>query len=40
MIQAKCFKEELECEIGRLKKLVAELSLENAMPKEVARGNW
>ncbi len=37
--QAKRFKE-LERENARLKKLVAELSLEKAMLKEVASGNW
>jgi transposase-like protein len=31
---------ELEQENGRLKKLVADLSLDNAMLKEVASGNW
>lgn len=37
--QAKRFKE-LEQENGRLKKLVADLSLDNSMLKEVARGNF
>ena len=37
--QARRFKE-LERENARLKKLVAELSLEKAMLKEVASGNW
>ena len=37
--QAKRFKE-LERENGRLKKLVADLSLDNAILKEVARGNF
>lgn len=37
--QAKCFKE-LERENARLRKLVADLSLEKAMLKEVASGNW
>lgn len=31
---------ELEQENARLKKLVADLSLHNAMLKEVAEGNW
>ena len=31
---------ELEQENTRLKKLVADLSLDNAMLKEVASGNW
>ena len=31
---------ELEQENARLKKLVADLSLDNAMLKEVASGNW
>jgi len=31
---------ELEQENGRLKKLVADLSLDNAMLKEVSSGNW
>jgi transposase-like protein len=39
MSQAKRFKE-LERENARLKKLVADLSLEKAMLKEVAGGNW
>ena len=37
--QAKKLKE-LERENGRLKKIVADLSLEKAMLKEVASGNW
>ena len=37
--QAKRLKE-LERENGRLKKLVADLSLDNAILKEVARGNF
>jgi len=37
--QARSFKE-LEKENGRLKRLVADLSLDNAMLKEVARGNF
>lgn len=37
--QAKRYKE-LEKENARLKKLVADLSLEKAMLKEVASGNW
>ena len=32
--------EELERENGRLKKLVADLSLDNAISKETARGNF
>lgn len=31
---------ELEIENARLKKLVADLSLDNAMLKEVAKGEW
>jgi cell division protein FtsB len=31
---------ELEMENTRLKKLVADLSLDNAMLKEVAKGEW
>lgn len=31
---------ELEKENARLKKLVADLSLDNAILKEVAEGNW
>ena len=31
---------ELEIENSRLKKLVADLSLDNAMLKEVAKGEW
>ena len=31
---------ELEKENGRLKKLVADLSLDNAIPKETVRGNF
>lgn len=31
---------ELEVENARLKKLVADLSLDNAMLKEVAKGEW
>lgn len=31
---------ELEQENGRLKKLVADLSLDNAMLKELSSGNW
>jgi len=31
---------ELEMENARLKKLVADLSLDNAMLKEVAKGEW
>jgi putative transposase len=37
--QAKRLKE-LERENGRLKKLVADLSLDNAILKEVSRGNF
>jgi cell division protein FtsB len=37
--QAKRLKE-LEKENGRLKKLVADLSLDNAILKEAARGNF
>jgi cell division protein FtsB len=37
--QAKRFKE-LEKENARLKKLVADLSLDNAILKEVSRGNF
>jgi len=37
--QAKRLKE-LEKENGRLKKIVADLSLDNSMLKEVARGNF
>jgi putative transposase len=37
--QAKRFKD-LEKENGRLKKLVADLSLDNAILKEAARGNF
>ena len=37
--QAKKLKD-LERENGRLKKIVADLSLEKAMLKEVASGNW
>ena len=37
--QAKRLKE-LERENGRLKKLVADLSLDNAILKEASRGNW
>lgn len=37
--QAKRFKE-LEQENTRLKKLVADLSMDNAILKEAARGNW
>lgn len=37
--QAKRFKE-LERENARLKKLVADLSLDNAILKEVSRGNF
>ena len=37
--QAKKFKE-LERENARLKRIVADLSLEKAMLKEVASGNW
>ena len=37
--QARKFKE-IEAENGRLKKLVAELSLREAMLKEVVRGNY
>lgn len=37
--QAKRFKE-LERENTRLKKLVADLSMDNAILKEAARGNW
>lgn len=37
--QARRFKE-LERENARLRKVVAELSLEKAMLKEVASGNW
>ncbi len=37
--QAKRFKE-LERENARLRRLVADLSLEKAMLKEVASGNW
>lgn len=37
--QAKRFKE-LECENACLKRIVADLSLEKAMLKEVASGNW
>ena len=39
MDQAKRFRE-LEKENSRLKKLVADLSLDNAMLKEVSRGNF
>lgn len=39
MDQAKRFKE-LEKENARLKKLVADLSLDNSMLKEVSRGNF
>lgn len=39
MEQARRFKD-LEKENSRLKKLVADLSLEKAMLKEVASGNW
>ena len=37
--QAKRFKQ-LEQENSRLKKLVADLSMDNAILKEAARGNW
>jgi len=37
--QAKRFKQ-LEQENARLKKLVADLSMDNAILKEAARGNW
>lgn len=37
--QAKRFKQ-LEQENTRLKKLVADLSMDNAILKEAARGNW
>lgn len=37
--QAKRFKE-IEQENARLKKLVADLSMDNAILKEAARGNW
>jgi len=37
--QAKRYKE-LEKENSRLKKLVADLSMDNAILKEAARGNW
>ena len=37
--QAKKYKE-LECENARLKKLVADLSLDNAMLKEINKGNF
>ena len=37
--QAKRLKE-LERENGRLKKLVADLSLDNAILNEASRGNW
>jgi putative transposase len=37
--QAKRFKD-LEKENARLKKLVADLSMDNAILKEAARGNW
>lgn len=32
--------QDLEKENGRLKKLVADISLDNAIPKEAARGNF
>jgi len=37
--QAKRFKQ-IEQENGRLKKLVADLSMDNAILKEASRGNW
>jgi len=37
--QAKRFKQ-IELENTRLKKLVADLSMDNAILKEAARGNW
>ena len=37
--QAKRFKQ-MELENSRLKKLVADLSMDNAILKEAARGNW
>jgi len=37
--QAKRFKQ-LEQENSRLKKIVADLSMDNAILKEAARGNW
>ncbi len=37
--QAKRFKQ-LEAENAWLKKLVADLSMDNAILKEAARGNW
>jgi putative transposase len=37
--QAKRFKQ-LEQENSRLRKLVADLSMDNAILKEAARGNW
>ncbi len=37
--QAKRFKQ-MEQENARLKKLVADLSMDNAILKEAARGNW
>lgn len=39
MDQAKRLKQ-LEQENGRLRKLVADLSMDNAILKEAARGNW
>lgn len=39
VVQAKRLKE-LERENGRLKRIVADLSLDKAMLKEVASGNW
>jgi putative transposase len=39
MVQAKRYKE-LEQENARLKRLVADLSLDNAMLKEINKGNF